>query len=174
MSSKLCPDCCSSSYEATTVGWVGGPELNPNRAICGGCGWRGLERDMLDGPEETVPAPPPRLEVEREGSSIGITLGEERVAYDVGSAGRARSIHQLVKDLHRANPFVSLGDLVLLAFDASDCDHPVGIERPVPVEVVGMWAEAARQMHPADPMRDHAWSIAARRLLLGMLTELPN
>lgn len=155
------------------MGWHGGPELNPNRAICGDCGWRGLERDMLDAPAETTPAPAPQLEVERDGSSIGITLGEERVAYDVGSAGRARSIHQLIKDLHRANPFTSLEDLVFLAFDASDCDHPDGPQRPgvVQVEVAGLWAEAARQMHPADPMRDHAWSIAARRLLLGMLTD---
>ncbi len=41
---SLCPVCRGSMIETTTMGWFG--EINPNRATCCGCGWKGMEEEL--------------------------------------------------------------------------------------------------------------------------------
>ncbi len=49
-----CPECHGTGLiETTTAGWMtfsDGTFINPNRAYCHSCGWRGKEDDLM--PEE--------------------------------------------------------------------------------------------------------------------------
>lgn len=48
---RCCPKCGATQMEETTMGWTGGPELNPNRFTCR-CGWKGKWHELaVDGGE---------------------------------------------------------------------------------------------------------------------------